>query len=128
MDTPIHKAGRPGIGASEEYDLKHSALKGERRERQAARVRRNQAPKTRKSPGQAPTTRPPKDGAQRRSGKVQRSRRRDLNLLVRGELRDSPDISKIARAVIHMALAQEQPQDQHPRSDQAPTSPKGDRA
>lgn len=40
----------------------------------------------------------------RTSGRARRSRERHLS--VRGELRERPDVGKIARAVIAMALAQ----------------------
>ena len=65
---------------SDEYTAKHSQVRGVRRQRQAARAKRNQPRHT--------------------------SRQKERNLVVRAELRDQPDVRKIARAVIHMATVQ----------------------
>lgn len=45
-----------------------------------------------------------RDSQQRSSGRSRRGRERRVS--VRGELRDTPDVRKIARAVIAMAVAQ----------------------
>lgn len=46
-------------------------------------------------------------------------RGRERRLSVRGELRDRPDVSKIARAVIQLALAQAEAEARSQRADQA---------
>ena len=65
---------------SDEYTAKHSQVRGLRRERKAARAKRNQPRHT--------------------------SRQKERNLVLRAELRDQPDVRKVARAVIHMATTQ----------------------
>lgn len=45
-----------------------------------------------------------RDSQARRSGRSRRGQQRRIS--VRGELRDTPDVRKIARAVIAMAVAQ----------------------
>lgn len=69
---------------NEEGNSKYSNIRGERREKQQARAARNQPRKA--------------TGA--------RGRRRDYQITVRSELRKEPDLRKIARAVIQMALDQ----------------------
>lgn len=53
-------------------------------------------------------------------------RGRERRLSVRGELRDRPDVSKIARAVIQLALAQAEAEAKaHQRTDEANHNAKG---
>lgn len=88
---------------SEESEAKHSRVRGIRRERQATRAKRNQP-------------RP--------------SRQKQRNIVVRAELRDEPDVRKIARALIQHAIAEAEHAAQRadtPRVSDGESSPVEDR-